>query len=683
MYPFFSREEIKVSNLHIHDLYLRNIWQHTGTREDLNISQPVVKSLSLRNVYQRWVQYPEKLALKIIRVTALSLKNLFNRYIPQPEAFIMNVPVFKGMYLRNILQNLRTHPLDEVMKVDLPVINTLFIKDVVDSYTESEVGLLYIDPVVFTNASLRNVLNKHTQLPEELNIAVPTDIQFSGTNKPYVKHPALSADINLGTLFSVPLEWSDESVTHTGYALYRDTQPIEDDTTLPVFKTFGRDSDEYEDWDVEEDTTYYYRITPLSYVGRFLSNLVEIYVPIYLRAPHSFLSSFVSRSEPVNVIAKILSTSKSLVLDTSFTTLTELRNAYGSFLNVIHTSIPTYIQNPVNRIFNVSGSGFRDYGLRKESALHSSLSIQRIDHIEYSSDFYLGNEAFKANLVKEATNIDNSFKGVTKSFIQGTFVILGSALEGIQRSYISLSGSNGIQANGHREVVLHKPSAYILNNGQLKALIGLYTDSTHIGNESYGVTLTPSTTNLEATYEGSYESRNPLYVLSKLDKLVGAVSYENSISVSGTEFKYVNLNTKASSYTYDGLTGTSKDNYYCILGSFTGNEFCSLVRHASIEAVITTSYSLGKVRKAKGFTTLEPGSVIYAGFLPPAGMPTTYDTYKIDKYVIPVFKRNYVVPGDDVKFTLYEKVYKSKEVTSGYVPPEGTAIRFSLFVDED
>lgn len=59
----------------------------------------------------------------------------------------------------------------------------------------------------------------------------------------------------------------------------------------------------------------------------------------------------------------------------------------------------------------------------------------------------------------------------------------------------------------------------------------------------------------------------------------------------------------------------------------------------------------------------------------------SYDTYKVGDSVIPVFHKQ-VIPGDMTRFTIYERMFKSKEVSSGYRPPNGVGIRFSLFVDE-
>lgn len=89
-------------------------------------------------------------------------------------------------------------------------------------------------------------------------------------------------------------------------------------------------------------------------------------------------------------------------------------------------------------------------------------------------------------------------------------------------------------------------------------------------------------------------------------------------------------------------------------------------------------YSIVKER-----STVGPSGVIYSGYSPPTGTFPTHDTYRLGNHIIPVFKRDYVVPHNDINFTLYEKVFKNRGIKSGYTSPEGTKIDLSLFVDDE
>lgn len=683
MYPYHVRESLYFNNVdNVGDIYLRNIWQHTRSDEKLTITQPQVTNLSLRNIYQFWKQFAEKIRINKPKVLALSIKNLINRYTSPAERLFIRTPLIRSIYLRSYLQKLKTFPLDEKLTVMHPIILEMHHKNVVSKYDEKEIGILRVNNAAFLAASLRNVLQKQ-DAHEALSISNISDIQVGGTTKPYLKPPVLTGDVELGRLFSVPLEWADESITHTGYYLYRDTSPIPTNTTLDPIKELSRDSIAYEDWDVQEDTTYFYRVTPKSIYGRFFSNLLELYVPIYLRAPHSFLSDYLSRTQPVEVTPYVQTFSKGLALELHFTSLSELRRLRGFHRNKIyHTDLSAKFIS-ASKSQAVAGTSKIGFNLRKESSLFSSLRKQSISYINYATDFFTRKEGYSLSLVKEAVVTSTIFDGFTKAAARASFVILGALIENTYFNRSGLSKVHNVYGNGSRVMELHRPNALILKNGVIYALVGVYGNAIYSSTPTYSLSAVNQTTNGDSSYAPSTGTNKEDIKLTLLDKLVALAGYVDQHQTLNYTYAFRDFKTTTQDVFFDGTTPTHTSDFYCSMGYRTDNEYCKLAKDAVLDNTSSTSYSLGAVYNVRAFSTEDPTSVIYSGYLPPSGMPLTYDTYRLGNHIIPVFKRNYVVPHNGIQFTLYEKIFKSKEIVSGYTSPNGVGIRFSLFVDED
>ena len=235
MYPYHERDSIQVNNVHdVDDLYMRNIWQHTRTTETLGMGIPEVQSLSLRNLFQSWKQLTEKMHLKMPVALSLDIKNVLRRYVTTSTRMAIKHPEVVSLYIRSYLQKLFSYPLDDILTVRHPEIVDLFHKNIVSKYLEEEYGKINVQLPEILETSLRNVLQTHNQQGEVIFLTMPIDVEISGTVKPYIRSPVLSGSVELGEVFNIDLEWQDESVTHTGYLLFRDTSPIGADTTPPT-----------------------------------------------------------------------------------------------------------------------------------------------------------------------------------------------------------------------------------------------------------------------------------------------------------------------------------------------------------------------------------------------------------------------------------------------------------------
>ncbi|AMD43555.1 hypothetical protein HWA94_gp01 [Pseudomonas phage ZC08] len=684
MYPIHVRETIKVNNIDwVGDLYKRNIWQHTRTTENLGMALPQVLSLSLRNLYQSWKQLPEKLHLKMPKVLSLSIKNLFRRYISTPVKFHIKLPTVVGVYLRSYLQKLFSYPLDHIFVLHLPEVVDLHKKNVVSKYLEEEYGKLNIQLPEVVDMYLRNVLQTHNQQGEVIYLTLPEDIQIDGTVKPYIRSPVLSGSVNLDEVFNIDLHWEDESITHSGYYLFRDTSPIPANTTLEPIQEFDRETDSYVDWDLEEDTTYYYRITPKSVYGRFFSNLLSLYVPLYLRAPHSFEAGFQSLSQAINGEGSIQTLTKILSLDSQYQSTDKISSISGEYAYQIFMTEPEHQLIKVESPYKVTGFSKLEQTLKDAKARFVSLVNPDSPYIEFVNDISLRDVSTRYVGAQEPESIKTSFAGITKTFIRNAFVILGAAIENRSGSYDSVNEPQSVVGLGTREVMIRNPEAFLLTNGEIKAIAGFYTEDISLrpGEHRYITEAEISDLVAESFYNPSTVI-DPVYFYSSVNKATGWGEYQEEITVRNVDYVFTDFKTRDITASSFSLTGVVDAAVYCILGSDIEGLECRYVKEVTPYDVLPRVSTLDMPRNIRTSIEEDQEFTLFSGYLPPVGYPLTYDTYKVGNSVIPVFKTQ-VIPGDATRFTIYERMFKSKEVTSGYTPPDGVGIRFSLFVDED
>jgi len=686
MYPIHVREAIKVNNIDwVGDLYKRNIWQHTkAPAETLGLSIPEVLNLSLRNLYQFWKQFPEKFHIKIPNILSLEIRNLFRDYSDAPpEKVQMNLPTVIGIYLRSYLQKLFYYPLDDTFVVHLPEIADLHKKNVVDKYLEPEYGKMNIQLPEVVEMHFRNVLQTHNQEGEVIYLTLPEDIQIDGTVKPYVRFPVLSGSVNLDEVFNIDLSWEDESITHTGYYLFRDTSPIPVNTTLEPIQEFNREADAFVDWDLEEDTTYYYRITPKSMYGRLFSNLLSLYVPLYLRAPHSFEAGFQSLSPAVDGDGSIHSLTKILSVDSRFLSTDKISSVSGEYAYQIFMSEPEHQLVKVESPYKVTGFSKLEQILRNAKARFLSLENPDNPYTEFFNEISLRNVSIKYVDIKEPESIDISFAGITKAFIRNAFVVLGAAIENRTGNYDSVTEPQSVIGLGTREVMIRNPEAFLLTNGEIKAIAGFYTEDISLrpGEHRYITEAEISDLVAESFYNPS-TIIDPVYSYSSVNKATGWGEYREETTVRNVDYVFIDFSTRDITATSFSLTGVGDAAVYCILGSDIEGLKCRYVKEVTPYDVLPHVSTLDMPRNIRTSIEEDQEFTLFSGYLPPVGYPLTYDTYRVGSSIIPVFKTQ-VIPGDATRFTIYERMFKSKEVTSGYTPPDGVGIRFSLFVDGD
>lgn len=670
----------------VDDLYKRNLYQHHEVNEDtVTVKPPEVVSLSLRNLYQFWkLKFPEKIHIKMPQVLSLDIKNLFNRYVSTPVKLHVKVPEVFDIYLRSYLQKLFSYPLDDIITVELPEILDLHKKNIVDKYHEQEIGKMNIQLPEVEEMYLRNVLQTHTQVSEVLFLTIPEGIEISGTIKPYIRPPVLTGSVQLGEVFNIDLEWEDDSVTHTGYLLFRDTSPIPVDTTLEPIQEFDRETFTYEDWDLEEDTTYYYRVTPKSLYGRFFSNLLALDVPLYLRAPHSFTASFQSLSLPLDAVGYVNTLTKILNVSTGYLSTEKISSITGEYAYQIFMKDPVFSLSKLESPFEVIGTSEAEFEVWNAHADFASLE-QATDHnASYMDEIYLDDVSSVYTTVEKPEGVDTSYGSLTKSFMENVSVILGSDIEDVFHAFTSMAPALSIEGTTSLEPVITSIEATPMDVAEVTEITGQYEDVINIETlrQVYaslggpdGISITEIDTSVEifnANY--SYESNSR--------PAPDLVLYEAETSIRDVYYKFIDTTVTPvlSLYVDGGYISDTK--VYCILGSDTNGIECRFILGAVPTDIENQWSSLTEPRRITYTSEEDQEFTLFSGYLPPVGYPLGYDTYVVGDSVIPVFHKQ-VIPGDMTRFTVYERMFKSKEVTSGYTPPNGVGIRFSLFVDED
>jgi len=684
MYPVHVRDSISVNNIDwVGDLYKRNIYQHAGAQENIGVKVPNVLSVYLRNLYQFWKQFPEKLHLKMPKVLSLDIKNVLRRYTNTPVRMHIKHPQVVELFIRSYLQKLFSYPLDDIFVVHVPEIVDLHKKNIVSKYIEDEYGKLNIQIPEVTEMSLRNVLQKYQHEGETIYLTLPQGIEITGTTKPYIRSPVLSGSVILGEVYNIDLEWQDESLTHTGYLLYKDTAPIGADTTLEPIQEFNRYTTVYEDWDLEEDTTYYYRITPKSMYGRFFSNLLTLYVPLYLRAPRDFVVGYQSLSLPVEGKGSIQSLTAILSVDSRFLSTDKISSISGEYAYQIFMSDPDHDLVKLESPYRVEGTSKIEQILRNAKARFASLINPDSPYVEYFNDISLRNIGNYVISTKAPENVATTFGGITKAFIRNAFVILGSAIENRYGTYDSVTEVLNQQGFGTREMMLRNPEAFLLVNGEISALAGYYQDDISLRTGEYRYTSVADFSNIEAgPYFNPSQVLNTQYILNPIERVWGDGSYHNEIHTRLEKVKYFNTGVDDVAAQIESMSGIQDPRVYCVLGSDTHGLECRLVKEFTPYSILSQWSSLDLPRRIRTSIEEDQEFTLFSGYMPPVGYPMSYDTYRIGDSVIPVFRKQ-VIPGDTTRFTIYERMFKSKEVTSGYRSPNGVDIRFSLFVDED
>lgn len=684
MYPFHVRDSISVNNINqVGDLHIRNIYQHTGTKENIGVKVPNVLEVSLRNLYQSRRQFPEKLNIKMPRVLRLNIKSLLRRYTNTLLRVHIELPQVVGIYLRSYLQKLFSHSTDDTFVVHVPEVDDLHKKNIVDKYLEEEIGKLNIQVPEIGNMYLRNALQTHTQASEKLFLTVPKGIGISGTVKPYIRPPVLTGSVQLDTIFSVELEWDDESITHTGYLLYRDTSPIPADTTLDPIQEFDRNTTEYEDWDLEEDTTYYYRVTPKSIYGRFFSNFLSLYVPLYLRAPRDFEVGYQSLSHSVDGEGSIQSLTAILSMNTRYLSMDKISSVSGEYAYQIFMSKHDYGLVKLESLYKIVGTSKIEQVLRNAKSRFTSLLSPDNPYLEYIGDISLRNISHYIISAKAPEDVATTFGGITKAFIRGTFVILGSAIENRYGTYDSITEVLNQKGFGTREMMLRNPEAFLLVDGKITALAGYYQDDISLRTSKYRYTAVADFSNIEAgPYFNLSQISNTKYTLNPIEGIWGDGAYQNEVHTRLEKTHYFNTGIGDVTTQVESMSGIQNPLVYCILGSNSYGLKCQLAGVQSPYGAASQWSSLTVPGGIRTSVEEDQEFTLFSGYMPPVGFPMSYDTYMIGGSVIPVFRRQ-VIPGDMTRFTIYERMFKSKEITSGYRPPNGVGIRFSLFVDEE
>ena len=617
------------------------------------------------------------------KVLSLSIKSVLRWYTSTPVKMHIKLPQVVELFIRSYLQKLFSYPLDDIFVVHVPEVIDLHKKNIVSKYIEDEYGKLNIQVPEVTGMSLRNVLQTYQHEGETIYLTLPQGIEITGTTKPYIRPPVLSGSVILREVYNIDLEWQDESRTHTGYLLYKDTAPIGVDTQLDPIQEFDRYTSTYEDWDLEENTTYYYRIAPKSMYGSFFSNLLSLYVPLYLRAPRDFEVGYQSLSLPVDGQGSIQSLAAILDMDTRYLSTDKISSISGEYAYQIFMADPAYDLVKVESPYKIEGTSKIGQILRNAKSRFASLISPDSPYVEYFSDISLRNISNYVISTKAPENVATTFGGITKAFIRNAFVILGSALENRYGTFGSITEAQNQQGFGTREMMLRNPEALLLVNGKIFALAGYYEDDIGLRTGEHRYTAVADFSNIEAgPYFNPTQVLNTQYILNPVEGIWGNGSYQDEIHTRLNKVKYFNTEVDGVAAQIESMSGIQDPRVYCVLGSDTQGLECSLVKEVTPYDVLSQWSSLDLPRGIRASIEEDQEFTLFSGYLPPVGYPAGYDTYVVGDSVIPVFQKH-VIPGDMTRFTIYERMFKSKEITSGYRPPNGIDIRFSLFVDED
>lgn len=262
----------------VSDVSVRNLYQKASSdSQNMTMSNPTVTSLRLRNVYNRFRQAPSDF-IKVLKpmVLSIALRNLYNKLNTQRESFSISLPSITFIEVRPLLQKLRTWGLDETLKVNLPNNIEIHKKDVVNLYDNPDIIDFKIDTPEPLEVEVKNILNKTTQRGPDFEVGLPDDIELGGSVKPVLTFPVLEGTEER-LIVSNSLTWSDASVTHTGYIVYKSLEPIPVDTTQEPYIQLGRDVKQFDDPDgIPLNTVIYYRVTPRTVYGNLFSNQVEL-----------------------------------------------------------------------------------------------------------------------------------------------------------------------------------------------------------------------------------------------------------------------------------------------------------------------------------------------------------------------------------------------------------------------
>ena len=152
------------------------------------------------------------------------------------------------------------------------------------------------------------------------------------------------------------------------------------------------------------------------------------------------------------------------------------------------------------------------------------------------------------------------------------------------------------------------------------------------------------------------------------------------ISKGGTTILVPPPLSNASGYSF-GLTAIDPQRVYCVLGSDVYGVDCEYTKAVEYFGIQARTLTMDKPFVVETAYYEDQEFTIFSGYLPPVGYPMEYLTYRVGTSIVPVFA-GYPTPGDSTSFTLYEKMFKSREIRSGYTPPKGTEISFSLFIED-
>lgn len=196
----------------------------------------------------------------------------------EPENFTLGIPEINSFAMRALLRY-HEHKEPEEFTVGIPEVLSFSMRALLRKYVAAvEENKLTVHIPQVLSFQMRSAFRKN-KTSEAFTITIPQVEYFDTTCKPYLRTPVLTGSLVYKEGFALRLTWEDESITHTGYALYRDTSPIGEDTVLEPVHVFTRLSREFIDTSIVEGQEYYYRITPLSYTGKYLSNEITLDTP--------------------------------------------------------------------------------------------------------------------------------------------------------------------------------------------------------------------------------------------------------------------------------------------------------------------------------------------------------------------------------------------------------------------
>lgn len=278
-YPIYFTESLKVHNVQdVPDISLRDLMQGTSvSQKNLTINVPKFVTLNLRNTMREHRQVSED-HIKILKpvVLSVSLRNKYNKLdIPQQDSVFIPPPSLTDIGLKPLLQRLQSQILNE-FNITLPNVTKIHQESFLSDYDIQIIDELRVDTPKFLWAELKNVHNSYTQPYHTLDIGIPDSIEIGGSVKPVLTFPVLKGTADKLTESNI-LFWSDASITHTGYTIYKSLEPIPADTTQEPYIQLGRSVKQFFDYDdIPLDIPVYYRVTPKSVYGNLFSNQVEI-----------------------------------------------------------------------------------------------------------------------------------------------------------------------------------------------------------------------------------------------------------------------------------------------------------------------------------------------------------------------------------------------------------------------